>query len=110
MITTGGNLKVKNVIHTVGPVWNGGNNNEEEKLKRCYINSLQLALESNLKSISIPNISTGIYRYPKKEAATIAINSVVEFITRNISILQVQFVCFDDENYEIYEEEIKRYL
>lgn len=110
VITTGGNLKVKNVIHTVGPVWNGGNNNEEEKLKRCYINSLKLALESNLKSISIPNISTGIFRYPKKEAATIAINSVVEFITRNKSILQVQFVCFDDENYEIYEEEIKRYL
>lgn len=109
VITTAGNLKAKYVIHTVGPVWNGGANNEEEKLKSCYTNSMKLALESNIKSISIPNISTGIYRYPKKEAAYTAINSVVEFITRNKSILHVQFVCFDDENYEIYEENLKRF-
>ncbi len=110
VITTAGNLKAKYVIHTVGPVWNGGNDNEAEKLKDCYMNSLTLALHNHLRSISIPNISTGIYRYPKKEAANVAINSVVEFINRNESISHVQFVCFDDENYEIYEEILKRYV
>jgi O-acetyl-ADP-ribose deacetylase (regulator of RNase III) len=109
VITTAGNLKAKYVIHTVGPVWNGGVNNEEEKLKSCYTNSMKLALENNIQCISIPNISTGIYKYPKKEAAYTAINSIVEFITRNKSILHVQFVCFDDENYEIYEENLKRF-
>lgn len=110
VITTGGNLKAKFVIHTVGPVWNGGNNNETEKLKNCYINSLNLALDHHLKSISIPNISTGIYRYPKHEAADIAIQTVIEFVNNNASISHVQFVCFDDENYEIYQNKLTTYI
>src|ERR1700760_1499379 len=73
VITTGGNLPAKYVIHTVGPVWNGGENDEEEKLADCYKNSLQLAVDNNLKTIAFPNISTGVYRFPKEEAARIAI-------------------------------------
>ncbi|PYE47903.1 macro domain-containing protein [Paenibacillus barcinonensis] len=65
---------------------------------------------NHLRSISIPNISTGIYRYPKKEAANVAIHTVVEFINRNESISHVQFVCLDDENYEIYEEILESYV
>lgn len=110
VITTGGNLKAKYVIHTVGPVWNGGNNHEAEKLRNCYINSLQLAASNHLQSISIPNISTGIFKYPKNEASEIAIKTVVEFINSNESILHIQFVCFDDENYEIYKESLKTYM
>nr|WP_145402709.1 O-acetyl-ADP-ribose deacetylase [Paenibacillus xylanexedens] len=110
VITTGGRLKAKYVIHTVGPVWNGGNNNEAEKLKNCYTNTLKLAVHNHLQSISIPNISTGIYKYPKREASEIAINTVAEFINRNESILHIQFVCFDDENYEIYKESLKKYV
>ncbi|MBP1999644.1 O-acetyl-ADP-ribose deacetylase (regulator of RNase III) [Paenibacillus shirakamiensis] len=109
VITTGGNLKAKYVIHTVGPVWKGGKNNEAEKLKDCYMNCMKLAQNNHIRSISIPNISTGIYSYPKVEAANIAIQSVIDFIRRNKSMLHVQFVCFDEENYEIYEEKLKRY-
>ena len=68
VITTAGNLPAKYVIHTVGPVWNGGNNGEREKLANCYVNSLRLAVEHNCKTIAFPNISTGVYRFPKDEA------------------------------------------
>lgn len=100
VITTAGNLPAKKVIHTVGPVYNDGKLNEKELLKNCYENSMQLAADNHLKSIAFPNISTGIYKYPKKEAAIIAINSVKE----NPVVEKVIFVCFDDENYRIYEE------
>jgi len=80
VITTGGNLPAKFVIHTVGPVWNGGNNNESEKLSNCYTNSLRLAVENNLRTIAFPNISTGMYGYPKKEAAQIAIKTVTGYL------------------------------
>jgi O-acetyl-ADP-ribose deacetylase (regulator of RNase III) len=102
VITTGGNLPAKFVIHTVGPVWNGGRKNEAALLHACYQNSLQLAAEHKLSSIAFPNISTGIYGYPKKEAARIAINTVSEFLKENDFIDTVYFVCFDDENYELY--------
>ncbi len=69
VITTAGNLPVKFVIHTVGPVWNGGNNNESQQLANCYSNSLQLAIENDCRTIAFPGISTGVYKYPKKEAA-----------------------------------------
>ncbi|MEC0225635.1 O-acetyl-ADP-ribose deacetylase [Paenibacillus alba] len=103
VITTAGKLDVKFVIHTVGPVWNNGKSNEEEKLKNCYMNTLDLANQNNIESIAFPNISTGIYKFPKKRAAEIAISSLREFIEgNNSSLKRIQFVCFDDENYQIY--------
>jgi O-acetyl-ADP-ribose deacetylase len=101
IITTGGNLPAKYVIHTVGPVWNHGKNNEAEKLANCYRNSLLLAIEHNIKSIAFPNISTGIYGYPKDKAAEVAVKTVKEFLHNN-QVEQVYFVCFDEENYNLY--------
>lgn len=98
--TTGGKLPAKFVIHTVGPVWNGGKNNESNLLKSCYINALKIAEMLNLKSIAFPNISTGIYKFPKHLAAQIAINAVKEFECTTIE--NVYFICFDEENYNIY--------
>ena len=103
VITTGGNLPAKYVIHTVGPVWNGGNNNEESLLRNAYTNSLRLAVENNVTTIAFPNISTGTYRFTKQRAAEIAVNAVKNFLKDNSSFERVVFVCFDDENYEIYE-------
>ena len=102
VITTGGSLPAKFVIHAVGPVWNNGKSNEAEKLANCYRNSLQLALENKIESIAFPNISTGIYGYPKKEAATIAIKTVSDLLQQNPSLPKVYFVCFDEEIYSIY--------
>lgn len=98
VITSAGKLPAKFVIHTVGPVWNGGNKNERVKLAECYLNSLKLAVENNCKSIAFPSISTGIYKFPKDEAAKIAVETVSEFLTAYPSLEQVIFVCFDDEN------------
>lgn len=102
VVTTAGNLRAQYVIHTVGPVWNGGRSNEEELLKKCYENSLNLAIEYKIRRIAFPNISTGIYRFPKEKAANIAIATVSNFILENIEIDEVIFVCFDNENFDIY--------
>ena len=104
VITTAGNLPAKFVIHTVGPVWNNGQYHEEQKLADCYKNSLQLAIENERKTIAFPNISisTCIYRFPKKEAAAIAVNTVNDFLSKSDKIEKVIFVCFDDENYNLY--------
>ena len=102
VITIGGNLPAKFVIHTVGPVWNGGGNNVAEKLANCYTNSLLLALENGIKTIAFPNISTGIYRFPKHKAAEIAVQTVVLFLEKHTELEQVIFVCFDDENVALY--------
>ena len=109
VITKGGNLPAKFVIHTVGPVWSGGKNNESEKLSNCYRNSLQLAIENNLETIAFPNISTGVYGYPKREAAQIAIKTVTGYLLQRSPVGQndhlirkVYFVCFDEENYQLY--------
>lgn len=99
VITTGGNLPSKFVIHTVGPVWNGGLKNEEEKLANCYRNSLQGAVEHNCRTIAFPNISTGIYKFPKEKAAKIAVDAVLEFIGSTDKIEKITFVCFDEDNY-----------
>lgn len=104
VITSGGKLKAKYVIHTVGPVWNGGKRNEEELLKSCYQNSLNLALINNIRTIAFPNISTGVYGFPKELAAKTAINSVIGFLRHNTEIEEVTFVCFDDENFKIYKQ------
>ena len=101
VITTAGKLPAKKVIHTVGPVWNGGGNNEVQLLRNCYINSLNLALEHLLKTIAFPNISTGIYGFPKDKAAGIALEAVKNYADGGF-FERVLFVCFDDENYNLY--------
>ena len=101
-ITPGFNLPVKYIIHTVGPVWNGGNNNEDEFLASCYRYSLKLAAENEAKSIAFPAISTGVYRFPLKRAAKIAVEEAEKFLNQNKSIAKVIFVCFDKENFDIY--------
>jgi len=104
VITTAGNLPAQKVIHTVGPVWNGGTIGEPEKLRDCYLNSLKLADEYGLKTVAFPNISTGIYGYPKIEAAEVAVQVVRDFESEVIE--EVIFVCFDEENYSIYKDKI----
>lgn len=104
VITTAGDLSANFVIHTVGPVWNGGNNSERKLLANCYINSLQLAKENNCKTIAFPNISTGIYGFPKKEASVIAVETVREFLSSDNNLYEVIFVCFDEENYQYLQE------
>ena len=101
-ITKGYNLPAKFVIHTVGPVYNNGKYNEAQKLAACYRRSLELAVENNVKTIAFPNISTGVYGYPKTEAAEIAIQEVKDFLQKNSSIEQVLFCVFDNDNFEIY--------
>ena len=102
--TSAGLLPAKYVIHTVGPVWNGGKNEEVELLASCYRKSLEIADSLLVKSIAFPNISTGVYRFPKAEAAQIAIDTVKEFIdSENKNIEEVIFVCYDDENYRLYQ-------
>jgi O-acetyl-ADP-ribose deacetylase (regulator of RNase III) len=103
-LTGGYDLPSRFVIHTVGPVYNGGKRNEAEKLRSCYRESLNLAVENGLKSIAFPSVSTGVYRYPKHEAAQIAVNEVTGFLTASKQNLEVIFCVFDDESYEIYRE------
>ncbi|MEO0330186.1 MAG: O-acetyl-ADP-ribose deacetylase [Bacteroidota bacterium] len=105
VITTAGSLPATYVIHTVGPVWNGEKNQEEEKLRNCYRNSLRLAEEHGITSIAFPNISTGIYGYPKAKAAKIAVDEVQRHPSNSIE--KVIFVCFDDENYKLYQQLLK---
>ncbi|MEZ5103118.1 MAG: O-acetyl-ADP-ribose deacetylase [Draconibacterium sp.] len=102
-ITKGYKLPAKFVIHTVGPVWSGGKYGEPEKLKSCYKRSLEIALENNVETIAFPNISTGVYGYPKKEAANIAVDTVIEFVKQYVEIKEVIFCVFDEENKRIYE-------
>ena len=102
VITTAGNLPAQYVIHTVGPVWQNGGQGEKDLLRRAYYNSLKLAEENNVTSISFPNISTGIYGFPKEQAAPIAIQTVREFVRAQAIIKKVIFVCFDVGNYAIY--------
>ena len=102
VITTAGNLPAKKVIHTVGPIWNGGGEKEAELLANCYRNSLRLAEDHALTSIAFPNISTGIYRFPRELAAGIAVRTVRSHTP--VTLREILFVCFDDENYLLYEE------
>ena len=103
VITTGGNLKAKNVIHTVGPVWYGGDRDEAELLASAYHECLKVATDNKLASISFPSISTGAYGYPVAEAAGIALRTVVSFLRgQATSIKKVVFVPFDSRTYESY--------
>jgi O-acetyl-ADP-ribose deacetylase (regulator of RNase III) len=107
VITTAGNLPAKFVIHAVGPVWNNGKGNEEILLSSAYLNSLKLAIDNQIRSISFPNISTGIYKFPKEKAAKIAIQTVSDFLSNTDKIQKIIFVCFDEENYKIYSQLLK---
>ncbi|MGF7058240.1 O-acetyl-ADP-ribose deacetylase [Brassicibacter mesophilus] len=102
VITNAGELNAKYVIHTVGPIWYDGKSNEEQLLANCYKNSLKLADEHSIKTIAFPNISTGVYRFPKELAAAIAVNTVKDFLKDNSSVEEVVFVCFNDDNYDLY--------
>ena len=101
-ITPGFNLPSKFVIHTVGPVWRGGENNEDALLGSCYLESLKLAVKYNCNSIAFPNISTGVYGFPKERAVEIAIKSVIRFLQTSPLPKKVIFVCFGHENAELY--------
>lgn len=102
VITTGGKLNARYVIHAVGPIWQGGKHQEEDLLANAYRNSLKRALENNIKRIAFPNISTGIYGFPKQRAAAIAIRTVSDFLDQHDAVEQVIFCCFDLENYDLY--------
>lgn len=103
-ISPGFNLPAKYVIHTVGPVWNGGKYKEDELLSSCYQNSLKLAVENKIKTIAFPAISTGVYRFPLVRATKIAIDTTRKFLSEHNKIDEVIFVCFDDINYQTYYE------
>jgi len=100
-ITRGYDLTARFVIHTVGPIFRGGTSGEAEKLASCYRNSLLLAQKQGLRSIAFPNISTGVYGYPKAQAAAIAIQTVREYLSQSPE-LDIWFYCFDEENYQLY--------
>jgi O-acetyl-ADP-ribose deacetylase len=105
-ITQGYNLPAKFVIHTVGPVWNGGKHNEDLLLANCYKNSLKLAKENALTSIAFPAISTGVYGFPSDCAANIAVKTVKEFLEKDGSIEKVIFVCFDEKTFLNYKNDL----
>jgi O-acetyl-ADP-ribose deacetylase (regulator of RNase III) len=103
VITTGGNLPAKYVIHTVGPIWNGGKSNEAQILASAYRESLKIAEAKKLTSISFPSISTGAYRYPLDQAANVALGTVMSFLKEEaVSLKEVRFVLFDSRTYEAY--------
>lgn len=107
VITTGGNLKAKHVIHTVGPVWHGGNRGEAELLASAYRESLKLASDNGLKSIAFPSISTGAYGYPVAEAAKVALETVITFLrSESTSLEEVVFVLYDAKTYQTYTAEL----
>lgn len=106
VITTAGLLPSNYVIHTVGPTWHGGHDHENELLKNAYLNSLKLAEKQQLQTMAFPNISTGIYHFPKEQAADIAIAEVVAFMQTTQHLEEVNFVCYDLENFKIYRQRL----
>jgi len=102
-ITRGYKLPAKWVIHTVGPIWYDGNDNEDEKLANCYRNSLALAEKNNIRTIAFPPISTGIFRFPIDRASRIALSEIRKFLNNNSSIEKVVLVCFGESNYDSYQ-------
>ncbi len=109
-ITEGFDLPARHVIHTVGPVWHGGNRNEADLLADCYENSLRLAVENGLGSIAFPAISTGVYGYPIDAATRIAVQTVGNFLEHSDSDMEVIFCCFSASDLAVYEAELKRIL
>jgi O-acetyl-ADP-ribose deacetylase (regulator of RNase III) len=107
VITTGGNLRAKYVIHTVGPVWHGGARGEAETLASAHTESLKLAVEKGLQSVSFPAISTGAYGYPMELAAKVALQSVMDFAGKNTGIKEINFVLFDSPTYQVFADVFK---
>ncbi|MFH1360842.1 MAG: macro domain-containing protein [Candidatus Omnitrophota bacterium] len=105
VITNAGNLKAKKIIHTVGPVWGGGESGEELLLKRCYDRSLQLAKENHFKTIALPAISTGVYRYPKDQGAEVALSVGLK---HKDDFDEIRFICFSENDLRIYQDIYKR--
>jgi len=104
-LTRGYRLPAKWVIHTVGPVWRGGTHGEDDLLKSCYRNSLELAVQAGARSVAFPAISTGVYRFPAGRAAAIAVDTVMDFLDRHRgSVREVYFVCFDEKTHQAYRE------
>ncbi|MGC8565232.1 MAG: O-acetyl-ADP-ribose deacetylase [Thermoplasmata archaeon] len=111
VITTGGNLKAKFVIHTVGPIWKGGEYKEKELLKNCFFNSLKLALDNSLKSIAFPAISTGAYGFPMDKASEASIQAIYEFLNKNPNrFKEICIVLFTDDAYENFEKALKKII
>jgi len=112
-ITTGGNLPVRNIIHTVGPIWKGGGAGEEATLAKCYRSSLDLACAQGAHSIAFPNISTGIYNFPKELASKIAVHTVVQYVkecdSSVMSLKRIDFICYERDNADWYEKAFKSY-
>lgn len=107
VITSGGRLKAKYVIHTVGPVWHGGKSGEPETLSSAYRESLRLAAKKGIKSVSFPSISTGAYGYPVEQAARVAVKTVIEFLREKLPLEKVAFVLFNDDALQAYEGALK---
>lgn len=110
VITAGGNLKARYVIHTVGPVYQGGRSGEADQLKSAYLESLRLASARGLKSVAFPAISTGVYAYPLPEAARIALETVVDYLRENNDLELVRFVLFSRKMYDVFTGELERRL
>jgi len=108
VITSGGNLKAKYVIHTVGPIFRGGTKGEADLLKSAHLESLKLASARNLKSIAFPAISTGVYGYPVNEAAHIALKTAIDYLKEHSDIVLVRFVLFGRKTYDIFVEELRK--
>lgn len=108
VVTTGGKLKAKYVIHTVGPIWHGGHEDEAGILASAYRESLGLAVARDMKSVSFPSISTGAYGYPVEQAAVIALQTVIDFLCQDSPLDEVVFVLFDSETYKLYEKILRR--
>jgi O-acetyl-ADP-ribose deacetylase (regulator of RNase III) len=102
VITSGGRLKARYVIHTVGPVWQGGTRNEETLLRNAYENSLKLAVEHGVQTVSFPSISTGVYGFPIERASRIAFDAVRRFVEKNAQIREVRFIMFSQDDFDIY--------
>ncbi len=101
-ITRGYNLPARHVIHTVGPVWRGGDHDEDELLARCYRSCFALVEQHDIRTIAFPSISTGIYRFPLERAARIAVREIMSFLGRNTTVEKVVVVCFDARTYRVY--------
>jgi len=110
VITTGGNLKAKYVIHTVGPIYRDGNHGEPQLLESCYKNSLKLASSKGIKSIAFPSISTGAYGYPMEDAAEIALRTAMDYLKEHNDIELIRFVLFGEKAYGVYEKKLKQLI
>lgn len=110
VITTGGRLKARFVIHTVGPIYRGGGSGEAEILRSAYLNSLSLALNNNIKKVAFPSISTGAYGYPIKEASMVALKTTIKFLKNSLGLSEVRFVLFKAKDLNIYEESLRNII